>query len=257
MARESREQLMLKLGDLARERLGNGPAPSEAMLQVFDAEEGVLAAREALAATEDAMNRRDQAYRKYVSAVTQERAELTALVKTWKRVVAGVEGHTRDINKKLGVERSTLYLEQKGIARAEERFVQLEAKEHPGSEKLAAARDSIKKQRLLTMRRQRAIAELEQELEAALTPEEGHPGAEGILAHRRLLELENETVEMKQAFEADMAELEAALPAQEADLKEVEDSLDDAIYALGDECYQARLGDPVLAALYPLIDKAK
>jgi hypothetical protein len=52
------------------------------------------------------------------------------------------------------------------------------------------------------MREQRAIEELEYDFKQVLTPRPGQPGAQGILAHKRILELEEHLDSMRRRLDA-------------------------------------------------------
>jgi hypothetical protein len=89
-----------------------------------------------------------------------------------------------------------------------------------------------------------------------LTPRPGQPGAQGILAHKRLLEMEDEAETRKADFEQLMEDLDRAIGTKEQEVTAAEDYLDQALFLLGEECYSQRLADPALAAMYPRLDKA-
>ena len=122
--------------------------------------------------------------------------------------------------------------------------------------KLDLARQNLKKLRLAHLRGQRELEEFEVDLDKVLTPRPGQPGAEGILAHKRLLELEDETAARKQELDRLMAELDQAIAEKEQEVHAAEDYLDQALFLLGEECYATRVADPELAVLYPRLDRA-
>src|SRR5581483_1938273 len=124
----------------------------------------------------------------------------------------------------------------------------LELRESHDQKKVMLSRDMLKKSRLHTMRKQRYIEELEREFETLLTPRPGQPGAQGILAHKRLLEMEDEAETRKADHEQRMQELDQLIAA--------EDYLDQAVFLLGEEVYGARINDPALAPFYPRLDNA-
>jgi hypothetical protein len=102
----------------------------------------------------------------------------------------------------------------------------------------------------------RELEELQASLAQALTPAPGQPGAEGVLAHRRLLELEDLQAVREEAAEALLAQLDQALAAKEQEAQAAEDFLDQSLFLLGEDVYASRIPDAALAALYPRLDRA-
>ena len=253
---ESYNDLIFQLGDLARERLANKSTYPRAMDRVFKAEDAVLARREELAQLEQQLNEEDAAYQEFVAAQDEEREARQATVKQWKKAVDAVSGRVKELRKKVASIRATIRYEADNIKKAERRYHDLELTTTDQA-KLNQARELIKKMRLALMRKQRDMEELESQFQLALTPAPGQPGSAGILAHKRLLEMEDEAEERKFQLDAAVAELDAAIAAKEEEVRAAEDYLDQALFLLGEECYTQRVSDPMLAPLYPRIDKAK
>jgi hypothetical protein len=256
MAREGYEDLIFKLGDLAREHLAEAKRPLRAMAAVFAAEDAVLQLREAVAAQEAKLNREDAAWNDFLAQHEVEKNEQRAIVKKWSSAVAGVESRSRSLKKKLGSLRAAFRYQKKSLKLAEEKHRELELREGHDLRKIELSKDNLKKTRLHLMREQRHLEELEWELEQVLTPRPGQPGAQGILAHKRILELEDEAEEREAAHEEAMARLDQAVAAKDEELKGAEAELDAAIFALGEECYADRVAHPKLTPLYPRVDKA-
>jgi hypothetical protein len=82
-------------------------------------------------------------------------------------------------------------------------------------------------------------------------------GAQGILAHKRILEMEDEVEEREHDHKEKMKELDAVIAAKEEDVKAAEAELDGALFELGEECYAERIPHPQLNPLYLRLDKAK
>lgn len=93
-------------------------------------------------------------------------------------------------------------------------------------------------------------------VQKALTCQPGQPGAAGILAHKRLLEMEDEAEAAGARQKAGLAELEQALADKEAEIDAAEEALDQALFALGEDVYKARIGDAALLPLYARLDRA-
>lgn len=256
MAKESYNDLIFELGDLARERLPDRPNCPRSMDRVFKAEDAVIAAREGLEALENELNEEDAGYNDFLSAQEAERNEQKEIVKKWRAAVAGLEGRSRELRKKISTQKATVRYEKISLKRAEEKHKDLELRESHDFKKVALSKELLKKTRLHLMRKQRDIEEIEREFETLLTPRPGQPGAQGILAHKRLLEMEDEAESRKAEHDARMQELDSQIAAKEEEVQAAEDYLDQAVFLLGEEVYGARINDPALAALYPRLDKA-
>ena len=254
---ESYNDLIFQLGDLARDRLGNKASPPRSMDRVFKAEETVVARREELEELERQMNEEDAAYQDFLAQQEAERLEQQDIVKKWKRAVEGIEGRTKELRKRASSKKAALRYEKNSLKKAEERHKDLEMTSHHDQKKVDESRENLKKLRLIQMRKHREIEEIDQELAQVLTPRPGQPGAQGILAHKRLLEMEDEAEAKKDEHDMAMADIDAAIAAKEEEVNAAEDYLDQALFLLGEECYGQRLADPALAALYPKIDNAE
>lgn len=253
MARESFNNLMFQLGELARERLAGKPNAPRSIDRVFRAEELLETTHQEMAALEAQMNDEDAAFQDAEAQDVEEREQLNATVQKFRRAVDAIEGRVKTLRKTLGQKQSDLRYARDSLVKTEARFKDLEMGGKP--DVVEAARQNLKKQRLGTMRLQREVEDLEAQLSTALEPTPGQPGAAGIVAYSRLLALEDEAEARKAAFKARMAELDRAIGEKEADLQQAEDYLDQAHFLLGQECYAGRLPDPSLAPLYPKVDK--
>lgn len=256
MAKDSYNDLIFELGDLARERLAEKPNAPRSMDRVFKAEDSVLATRDELKALEEELNGEDASYNDFLDAQTAERDEQKEVVKKWRAAVAGLEVRSRELRKKISTAKATLRYEKVNQKRAEERHKDLELRESHDEKKVNFSRELIKKTRLQLMRKQRNIEDMEHEFETLLTPRPGQPGAQGILAHKRLLEMEDEAETRKAEHEARMQEIDALIATKEEEVQAAEDYLDQAVFLLGEEVYGARINDPALAPLYLRLDKA-
>lgn len=256
MAKETYNDLMFQLGDLARERLVNKPDRPRAMDRVLRAEDGVVQRRDELAALEAEMNDVDVAHQEALDAIGREEAEQQEVVKQYKKAVVAIEGRVREMRKKLATARAEVRYNKDAIKKAEARHSDLEMTSHD-PQKVELSRQNLKKLRLAVMRQERDLEALQFDVDQALTPRPGQPGAPGILAHKRLLELEDDLEQREHAHEERMGRLDQRIAAKEQEVQAAEDFLDQAIFLLGEECYTQRIPDPALAALYPRIDKAK
>lgn len=253
---EKYEDLIFQLGDLARETLPNKPNCPRSMERVYKAEDAVLARRDELAELEAQMNDEAAAYEQYLADLEAERAEQQQITRQFKKAVDAIQGRVKEIRKKIGTLRATVRYDKLGIKKMEQRHAELEMSTLD-PKVLELSKQNLKKVRLATMRKERDLEELEQEFEVILTPPAGQPGAAGILAHKRLLILEDEAEDRRLAQEERMAELDQIIAAKEAELKAAEDYLDQAVFMLGEDVYTTRIAEPSLAALYPRLDAAQ
>ena len=257
MARETYNDLIFQLGDLARERLGNKPNLPRSMERVFQAEDGLVTAREELEALEAEMNDEDAAFQDFLDQQEAEKKEQKEIVNKWRRAVEGLEGRSRDLRKKISTAKATLRYEKISLKRAEKKHQDLEFTSSHDERLIWTSKENLKKTRLQLMRKQRNIEDMEGEFETLLTPRPGQPGAQGILAHKRLLEMEDEHETRKADHDERMKELDGVIGQREEEVKAAEDYLDEAIFLLGEECYAERIADAALAPFYPRLDKAK
>ena len=257
MARaEKYDDLIFQLADLARERLADKPGSPRSMDRVFKAEDAVVARREELAALEQQMNDEDQAYQDFLAQREAERREQEQIVRQFKRAVDAIQGRVKDLRKKIAAARAQLRYEQVNIRQAEARVADLEMT-GAGEGRIEQARAFLRKMRLGTLRNQRDLEEMECTAEQLLTPRPDQPGAQGVLAHKRLLEIEDELETRKARLDARMPELDRQIALKEEEVRASEDDLDQALFLLGEECYALRLDDPALAPFYPRIDRAR
>lgn len=256
MARESYNDLIFQLGDLARERLANKPTAPQSMQRVFRAEEALIARQDELAALEQQMNEEDVAYQEYLAEIEAEREGLNATVKRYRRAVDAIEGRVKELRKKLATKRADVRYGAVNLKKEEGKLKDLEMTSRD-PRVVEVARQNLKKMRLAHMRGSREIEDMEHDLATALTPEPGQPGADGILAHGRLLQIEDESTQRKADFDQFMQDLDQAIAEKEQEVAAAEDYLDQALFLLGEECYAQRVADTQLAVLYPKIDRAK
>ena len=97
MAKESYDELIFQLGDLAREHLAESNNPPRAMEVVFAQEDEVLALREAMQGVEEELNQEDAAWQDFLDAQEVDKEEQKKLITKWRGAVLGVEGRSRDM----------------------------------------------------------------------------------------------------------------------------------------------------------------
>lgn len=255
MAKESYEDLIFQLGDLAREHLAQATNVPPEMDAVFDAEDEVLACRAALAEAEAALNEEAHRWDDFLTACADEKSKHKRVVAQWRSAVAGVESRSRDLKKKLSSLAAGYRYRQASLKRADAAHRELELREGHDARKIELSRENLKRSRIHLMREKRVIDELEAEFDHVLTPRPGQLGAEGILAHRRLLELEDEMAQEQEHHQENVKVLEAMAAEKESLTKDAEQALDEALFALGEACYAARMVHSVLQPLYARLDK--
>ncbi len=257
MPKESYDELIFQLGDLAREHLAEAKNPLRAMEHVFNAEDAVLAVRQEIENLEAELNDEDAKWQDFLAGQEEETAQQKAIVTKWRSAVIGVEGRTRDMKKRLSSLKAAFRYQRDSLKRAEISHKEMELREGHDVRKINLSRDNLKKTRLHIMREQRNIEELEWEFNQVLTPRPGQQGAAGILAHKRILEMEDELEEHEHEHKGKMKELDDLIAGRETELKAAEEELDGTIFELGEECYSERVPHPQLNPMYPRLDKAK
>lgn len=254
MPKETYDDLIFKLGDLARDVLPDKPTCPASMDGVYEAEAALVARREELAELEGRLNEEDAAYQDYLVQLAAERQKHQATVTKYRKAVDVIEVKVKDLRKKTATMGADLRYAKANFAKAEAKHAELERMAR-NPEQIAISKENLKKTRLTLMRQQRELEDAQRDLTTALTPEPGQWGSQGILSHRRLLDLEDEGAARKAEFEKAVAELDAAISAKEQEVQAAEEYLDQTLYLLGEDCYGQRLDDPELAALYPALDK--
>lgn len=252
--RDAYNELIFQLGDLARDQLAKKERYPRSMDRVFKAEEAVLQHREDLAALEVELDEEDNSYRQLVADHEEERERQLPVVRRFQKAVDAIQGRAKDLRKRITTQKAAIKYDGASLAKAEERHADLELTTQD-EYKLDESKGLVKRLRLQMMRRHRDLEELELQFNQVLTPPEGSKGAPGILAHRRILEMEDEEEQRKEQLETRTRELDQAIADKEAELQAAEDYLDQAIFLLGEDCYQQRIPEPALAALYPKIDR--
>jgi len=253
---ESYNDLIFQLGDLARDRLAGKPNCPRTMDRVYRAEEALGARQEELAALEQQMNDEDAAWQGYLSQYEERRAVQAEIVKKWKKAVDAVEGQIKTIRKNLTARRADLRYAQVSIKKMEAKHADLELTSQDES-KLSLSRDNIKKNRLQTMRLTREVEELERQVELALTPKPGQPGAPGLVAHKRMLDMEDKMTARKEALAQALADIDATIAQKEEEVRAADEYLEQALFLLGEDVYAQRIADAQLAPFYPRLDRAQ
>ncbi|WNG58380.1 hypothetical protein F0U59_29280 [Archangium gephyra] len=253
---ESYNDLIFQLGDLARDRLAGKPNCPRTMDRVYRAEAALVARRDELAALEQQMNEEDAAWQDYLAQYEDKRAAEFEIVKKWKKAVDAVEGQTKTLRKTLSNRRADLRYAQDALKKLEKKHADLELTTQDES-KLGSSRDNIKKNRITMMRLARDVEDLEKQVELALTPKPGQPGAPGILAHKRRLDMEDEMNAHKEQVDQAMAEIDQAIAEKETEVQAAEEYLDQALFMVGEDVYAQRIQDAQLAPFYPRLDRAE
>jgi hypothetical protein len=202
------------------------------------------------------MNDEDAAFQAFLDEQAQEKAALAEVLRREKRVVAAVQNHSKALRKKVEGKKAELKANRQTLAAEEARLKELEATSR-SADRIQQAKEALRRSRIAQLRKQRELEDLEAELSTVLTPQPRQPGADGILAYRRSLELESETATRKEEFDETMTLLDQAIGEKEEEIRAAEDYLDRALYLLGEECYSTRLKDPVLETFYRRLDGAR
>jgi len=252
---EQYNELIFELGDMARERMAGKANAPRSLDRVLKAEEVVLARRQELEALEQEMNDEDANQAEAQATAEEEKKACLDVVKRYRQAVVAIEGRVKELRKKLAQRRAEVRFGQKAIKVGEKKHAEYEMR-NPDPRSLEDSRNNLKKMRLQHMRAERTVEELEAEFNSVFDVPDEQPGAEGIRAQKRLLDIEDELVARKDAFDSRMEELDQTIAVKEEELKAAEDYLDQAVFLLGEECYSRRIADPALAAYYPRLDNA-
>lgn len=254
MAADTYNDLVFKLGDVARERLSTRPNPPRSMDRVLRAEEALSEREGELQGIEAAMDEEEVAFQEFQAAVDGELEELTALTKEFKKTVQAAEARyqaaiEKGARKELEIRHAKLSLEKE--EQKAENFKTLGEK---AREK--ASRDICKNLRLEWMKRQREHSEMLEEAEKVMNPEEESRPNQAVRAKARMLDLEKQMEERTKAYNDALAELDGQAAEKEQEVAGARDYFDRAIFLLGEECYQQRVNDASLVPLYMRLDKA-
>jgi len=252
---ERHADLIYQVGDLARDRLAGKPQCPPSMEEVYLAEEALIARREEFAALEEQLNGEDAAHREFLAHQAEEREALEATVKKHRKAVDLVDVEVRALRKKLAGLRADWRYSQVALDKVVARHAELEQSSKDAA-RLESSRQLLKASRLRHLKLGRNVEEAEQAVQDALTCKPGQPGAAGILAHKRLLEMEDEAEAAAERLQDTLAQLEGALADKEQDIAEAEDALDQALYALGEDVYRERIADAALMPFYLRLDQA-
>jgi chromosome segregation ATPase len=257
MSRKQMDELLIQLGELAREHFSTdrrGKQP-KAMPGVLEADERAIALENEIDALEEAINEEDGGYQDFLERHLAERTENEEIAKKWKKAVQGIESRSRDLKKKIAATKATLRYERNNLKAAEAKHADLELSQAHDERKIALSKENLKKMRLQLMKKTRDIEEMERTFKSILTPKPGQMGAQGILAYKRLLEMEDEQEELKQEIDSRIEELSKKIGTLEDELENAELEFEDALYELGVECYENHIEHPSFAPIVAKLEK--
>jgi len=257
MSQKRMDELLIQLGDLAREHLSQKTGSRlKAMPAVLAAEERIVALEEEIEALEETINQEDSEYQDFLERHLAEKAENEEIAKKWKKAVQGVESRSRELKKKIAAAKVTLRYEHNNLKTADAKHADLELREAHDERKVALSKENLKKMRLQLMKKTRDIEEMERLFKNILTPKPGQMGAQGILAYKRLLEMEDEQAELKQKVDEQIGKLSKEVGVlEEEELKDAYVELDDALYELGLECFENHIEHPSFAPIVTQLEK--
>lgn len=252
--KEKYEELVFQLGDLARERLARRADAPRGLQRVLKAESALVAARERLEALEREMNDADAAHRDELSTRAQEKKRAVETMGRWKKAVEPVQNQVKDLRRRLSVRRAELRSGHAALRKEEEKQAALG---RSGGAPAESSVQSLKRLRLAQMRLHRDVEDLESDIQRCFELQPGQGGGEGVRAFQKLLEIEDREQDGDADFETRMAEIDDDIAAAEETVRGAENFLDQSVFLLGEECFEQRISDPMLAALYPSLDKVR
>ncbi len=246
------EELILEVGDLARERLWNKPTCPKSIDRVYKAEEQLAERQAEMKALEDQIAEQDQALTEFKEACDSEFAELEVLVNKFKKSVDAAEGKVKGLRSKIASKEADLRYSKFAMKREEDRVKEWE--ETGEGEKAAAGQANLKRMRLDLMRRQREINDMREEMDKIMNPESGI-GSEGIRARRRIMELEDQLTAREEEYNQAVTDLQDQISAKQEEANAAQEYYDKSLAILGEDVYQARIPDPALSAVYIKLDR--
>jgi DNA repair exonuclease SbcCD ATPase subunit len=247
-------ELIFKLGDLARERLGNKPNPPRSMERVLTAEETLVGKEDELKQINQAMDEEEAAYTEFNQAVDEEKAELEPLMDEFKKAIDAAEAKYKTSREKIASKENDLKHAKLSLQKEEEKIKEME---HRGEKSRAeTARASLKNLRMDIMRRQRELREMSEEAEKIINPPDDDGPSNAVRARTRVKDLETQLVDREKLYNETLAELDSTAAEKEQEIAAARDYYDQAIFLLGEEAYQARVNDAALVPLYLKLDKA-
>lgn len=252
MSPESLDELILKLGDVAYERLWNKPNPPRGIERATRAGEVWEQRQLELRDVEDAMDAEERAYHEFREACEAESAQCQELVDPFPKQVQMAESKAKSLEAKVFSRRKDVASAKRAMEKYERQIAELQ--ELGEVEKAQAARATIKHAKLDLMKRSREVDDLQVEYDRIMNPDSG-PAAEAIRARRRQRDLEGQLDERTEAYNALITELNEHAAAKDEEVKAARKAYEQALTHLGAEVYKLRISDPALAAFYPKIDK--
>ncbi|MBS2031635.1 MAG: hypothetical protein JST54_27310 [Deltaproteobacteria bacterium] len=252
---ENYNDLVFKLGDLARERLSGRPNAPRSMDRVLKAEETLAAREEELKGIEGAMDEEEGAYNEFREAVEAEKAELEPMLEKYKKSVNFAEDKLKKAKEKIASKENDIKHAKLSVQKEEAKLKN--AEELGDKVRAEASRGSIKMARMDVMRRQREINEMKAEADKILFPEDDSPASEAIRAKGRIVDLEKQLEERVEQYNAALAELDASAADKEQEIQAAREYYDQAIFLLGEEVYNLRINDPALVPIYLKLDRSQ
>jgi chromosome segregation ATPase len=247
-------ELIFKLGDLARERLGHKPNPPRGMERVLTAEAALAEREEDLKAINQAMDDEETAYTEFNQAVQEEQEALQPQLLEFKKAVTGAEERYKQAREKIAAKENDLKHAKLSLAKEEEKIKEME---HRGERsKAAAGAASCKNLRMDIMRRQRELREMSEAAELIVNPKEDDGPSDAIRARTRIKDLDTQMVDREKQYNEALGELDQSAEEKETEITAARDYYDQAIFLLGEEVYQLRIYDSALVPLYLKLDKA-
>src|SRR4051812_44408667 len=151
-------ELIYKLGDLARDLLVKKEKYPRSMERMFKAEDAVAQLRETLKALEEELNGEDAGYREMMAAHHEERLQLQETQKRYQKAVDAIVGRSRDLRKKISAQKAAIKYDSTTMKKAEQRHADLEL-QTTDQYKLDESKGMMKRLRVQIMRRTRDMEE--------------------------------------------------------------------------------------------------
>ena len=218
------DDLIFTLGDIAYERYWKNPGDLTTMVEVIAAGEALEHCKIDLRDLEASMDKEEDAFREFQEAVDEETAQCQELVDKYIKPVKLAESKAKSIEQSLRTKRSDLGVARQNLSKMERQIKQLEADGYV--DKAHDKRQALKNLKMDLLKRNRECDDLQSKYDDIMNPKSG-PGAEGIRARRRQIDLEQQLDERTDEYNERIQELEDQAEETEGRIEDAQRDFED------------------------------
>ncbi|MDF1563523.1 MAG: hypothetical protein P1V51_10795 [Deltaproteobacteria bacterium] len=240
---------LIQLGELVSRRPPRGVRLRHAAA-VAQIQRVVQARRTELQSIDGQMEAEERRIMEQAEAEAREKPDLEAMVRVSRAGILNLDRKVSSLRKQLVAKRANFKYFVKQLEAQEAKVQRLEDEGH--FEQAEAEREQLKRVRLDHMRQESSLADIEEEIEAYLDGE-GAAG-EGMRAKIRLEEIQENEQNRDKVLKEILGELDKKAEELEGLVRDAEEQYEDALAALGEEVYAARLQDPQYEQVYAILD---